>query len=120
VYLQNVYIGINVTGKVIRKEYVKKIKRILFRIESPPEFTNEETLSVKRIVFQFALIKKLYRKYKKILYEGNNLSVFGFVRLIATGKTLTGEEIHEYFIDAQSIEEVHISIPTIPEEVQMT
>jgi hypothetical protein len=115
--IHNVYLGIKITGKVIAKKYERKIKRILFRIETPMEFTGDENLSIKRVIFQFGMLKKLYRKYKKILYEGNNVSVFGFVLSILVGKTESGEEINQYIIDAQLIEEVKIALPTIPEEV---
>jgi hypothetical protein len=115
IHLSNIHFIMQITGKVTNKEYVKSLKRILFRIETPPEFINEPTLSIKRVIFQFGMVKKLYRKYKKILYDGNNVSVGGVIGSIVTTENQEGIECRQYFIDALTVEEARIEIPKIPQ-----
>jgi CTP-dependent riboflavin kinase len=119
IHVHRIHFIINVTGRVVNKEYNKKLKRILFRLETEPDFTEGVTLSMKKVIFQFGLLKKLYRKYRKILYEGNNVSVIGFLVAMGMGESNDGVRLEEYVIDAQSIEEAKVEIPTIPEEVHM-
>jgi hypothetical protein len=117
--LPNIHFLICVTGKVINKEYEKKLKRFLFRIETPPQFTETPTLSITRIILQFGMLKKLHRKYRKILYNGNNVRVGGVIGNIIVTEDENGIEFQRYFIDVMTVEEAEIEIPTIPESPEL-
>lgn len=115
----NVHFLICITGKIINKEYERKIKRFLFRVITTQEFVENSTHSVERIIFQFGILKKLHRKYRKILYNGNHVSVGGVIKTIVAGEDENGMAFQQYFIDVMAVSEAKAEMPNIPESPEI-
>jgi hypothetical protein len=71
-----------ISGKILNKRYNKEMKAFLFDIETPKIFVDKPVLSTQQIIFKFAIEKKFHRKLRKVIYDGNNVSVMGHLRNI--------------------------------------
>jgi hypothetical protein len=79
--IPNMHIIILVHGKVIDKQYIKKAKCFAFRIQTDKEFdidfNNKRT---EQIFYQFIISKKMHRKYRNVICDGNYIEVYGLLR----------------------------------------
>jgi hypothetical protein len=78
----NYHYLISLRGKVADKKYFRKIKHFVFRLQTNNELVVDKDNNVKasRMVFRFAVSKKLHRKYRKIIYDGNYIAASGILR----------------------------------------
>jgi hypothetical protein len=97
--LYGLHIFIEVVGTIIGKRYDKRLKAFIFRVEKNPVFEVSSTIATKKIIYVFGINKKIHRKYRKIIYEGNQVIALGIVRAIFGDESEKGLEPEEYIIN---------------------
>jgi hypothetical protein len=96
-YIPNVHVLVSIRGKVIEKDYIRDIKHFIFRVQTDKEFEiTNNNVRTQILVFHFVISKKLHRKYRKIIYNGNYIEITGILRQhdMFFGKN----EIHDRFV----------------------
>jgi hypothetical protein len=73
-------VHVDAAGIVLNKIYDKARKGFIFDFETPLKFIPEPVLSTKKIILKFLISKKLHRKYRRIIYNGNYINVLGQLR----------------------------------------
>jgi hypothetical protein len=106
---------VGIKGKVIDKVYVKRAKCFVFRIKTEKEFDIKESGNAitEEMIFQLLISKKLHRKYRKIIYNGNELEVFGALRehdVAMIGKNLLKEN---FIIEVHRVREYKEQLPDL-------
>jgi hypothetical protein len=103
----HVSIFVNVSGIIINKVYNKSMKAFIFSIETPKVFVDGTTLSTKRIIYKFAIFKKMYRKFKKIIYDGNFVDIIGLFHAFTINKDREGEgEVEHHYLFVVDMKEI--------------
>jgi hypothetical protein len=113
--LYNASVFVCVVGEIINKQYNKEMKAFIFDIETPTEFVEKPVLMTKKIIFKFALYKRLHRKLRKVIYNGNGASVFGKLQriIIADEGGVQTERHFLYVIDAKDHDAGNIAVGAI-------
>jgi DNA/RNA endonuclease YhcR with UshA esterase domain len=121
-YVPNIHIMISIRGKVVEKDYIKEIKYFVFRIQTDKEFTiTENNTTINQMIFQFVISKKLHRKYRRIICNGNYIEIVGVLRQhdVFFGKT----EVSDRFViethAARIYSEENKSISEVPQFPQV-
>jgi hypothetical protein len=102
--LHGLHIFIEITGTIIEKRYDKRLKAFIFKVEKDPVFEDSSMITIKKIIYLFGINKKIHRKYRKIIYEGNQVVALGLVRAIFGNESEKGLEPEEYIIDTVYIQ----------------
>jgi hypothetical protein len=105
--IPNQFFHVEVSGTVLNKVYDKGRKGFLFDFETETVFIEEPVLTSKKIIFKFLISKKLHRKYRKVIYNGNHIAVLAQLRNI-TSANEDGTEVERHYLVVMDAKEISV------------